>query len=110
MRRWQFPDRITHLFQSLRVRGGLNRRYECGVQLIGAQRIGQLAEVHLQQRRHRVYVLAYRLVRVKGRYAILVEGVPQSLDVGRDTAQTVDAVHQAVILDELGAASQNFWN
>ena len=49
---------------------------ELAVELVGAQRIGQLAEVHLEQRGHCVHVLPDGLVLDQRRYAVLVKRVP----------------------------------
>ena len=76
------------------------------VELIGEQRVGKLAEVHLEQGAddmHVVYVdLLLNLVEL-----LLIEGVAQALDVGLKARVTVDAIHDAVCLDELGANDQN---
>jgi len=77
------------------------------IQLVSAQRIREFPEVHLEERRYRVYVLKDCFVLVQCRDPVLVEGVAQFLDVGRDAGQAVDPVHDAVALDELGAALEH---
>lgn len=66
-------------------------------------------EIHLQQRRHRMYVLQ-DVLGVEIRYPILVEGVPQLLYVGRHPRQPVDPVDDTVTLYELGAALEDHRN
>ena len=107
MRGREFAHGVPHPGEPLGVAGGLDRADEGGVELVGAERVGQLAEVHFEERGDRVDVLEDALVRVEGRHAVLVEGVPQPLDVGADAAEPVYAVDEAVALDEVGAAAEH---
>ena len=100
------------------------------VEVVGANGVGKLAKVHLKQRRDRVDVLQNGAVVAQLGNPVLVEGnsagietsmqgsildsaiaffcVPESLNVGRDSAQPVDAVDDSVALDEFGAVDQHF--
>ena len=75
------------------------------IQLEREQRVGQLAEIHLEQRADGVHVIHVRLLLDLAEF-LLVEGVAQPLYVGLEARVSVDAVHNAVLLNKLGADAQ----
>lgn len=77
------------------------------IELVGEERIGQLAKVHLEKRRDRVHVVHVDLLLDLGEL-LFVERVAQLLYIRLQTSVTIDAVHDAVLLDELRAYGEYF--
>ena len=77
MESWEY---LSHAKDSEMV-GSLNGVDELAVELIGAQRIGQLAEVHLQERRYGVHVLPDGFVLDQSRHAVFVKGIPSLIEL-----------------------------
>ena len=75
-----------------------------------ADGVGKLAEVHLQQGGDRVNVLQDQSVLGQVWNSVLVKCNSQSLNVGGDPRETVDAVYNAFSFNELGAVFQHFRN
>ncbi len=72
------------------------------IELVGEERVGQLSEVHFEQRADRVNVIDVDFL-LDLLESLLVESVSQLLDVGLETSMSVDAVHDAILFDKLGA-------
>ena len=68
-------DYITHEYESL-VLGSLGGLHELIVKVVSAHGVRQFAEIHLEQRRHRVDVLKHGPVVVQIWHTVLVEGHP----------------------------------
>ena len=104
--RWQLLHHVPHEDEPLVLRG-LGRLHKLLVEVISADRIGQLPEIHLEQGGHGVDVLQHGPVVVQVGHPVLVEGDAQLLDVAGDPAQPVDPVDDPALLDEFGAVGQD---
>jgi len=88
--------------------GGLCRLDKLVVEVVGADGVGKLAEIHLEERRHRVDVLQDSPVTLQAGNSVLVKSNSESLNVGGDSTESVDAVDHTVCLDEVGAMDEDF--
>ena len=100
-------DDISHQDESL-VLLSLGRLHKLVVEVVRADGVGQLPEVHFEQGGHGVNVLQHAPVVVEVGHAVFVEGNPQLLNVGGDSGEPIDSIDDSAFLDKFRAMSQNF--